>query len=70
VPGELTVRAWRDVSWGGDAHDHFQVVSEIPEATKVNFELDKETGLLRVDRPLCSVAVGEPPPPSLAELRP
>ena len=48
------MHAWHDVPWGEDVHDHFQVVIEIPEGSKIKYELDKPTGLLRVDRLLYS----------------
>ena len=38
-------------------HDHFNVVIEIPRGSKVKYELDKPTGLLRVDRMLYSSVV-------------
>jgi inorganic pyrophosphatase len=49
--------AWHDVPVGGDAPDVFQAVIEIPKGSKVKYELDKDTGLLRVDRMLYSSVV-------------
>lgn len=46
---------WHDLP--NDVHhaqDHFNVVIEIPRGSKVKYELDKPTGLLRVDRVLYS----------------
>lgn len=41
---------WHDVSVGPDAPETFNVLVEIPKGSKVKYELDKETGLLMVDR--------------------
>ncbi len=40
-----------------DASDFFNVVIEIPRGSKVKYELDKPTGLLRVDRVLYSSVI-------------
>jgi len=48
------MHAWHDVSWGTNIKDFFHVVIEIPEGSKVKYELDKSTGLLRADRLLYS----------------
>ena len=48
------MHAWHDVPWGTDVRDFFHAVIEIPEGSKVKYELDKETGLLRADRLLYS----------------
>ena len=45
---------WHDVSVGPDAPDEFNVVIEVAKNSKVKYELDKETGLLSVDRILYS----------------
>ncbi len=45
---------WHDVSWGADVRDYFFAIVEIPEGSKVKYELDKATGLLRADRVLYS----------------
>jgi inorganic pyrophosphatase len=42
------------VSWGRDVSDFFYTVIEISEGSKVKYELDKTTGLLRADRVLYS----------------
>ena len=49
--------AWHDVPIGTEAPDVFQAVIEIPQGSKVKYELDKETGMLRVDRMLYSSVV-------------
>jgi len=48
------VHPWHDVSWGKDVHHYFNAIVEIPEGSKVKYELDKTTGLLRADRVLYS----------------
>ena len=45
---------WHDVPVGEDAPDEFCALVEIPKGSKVKYELDKETGLLKVDRVLYS----------------
>ena len=45
---------WHDVSWGSDPRDCFHAIVEIPEGSKVKYELDKASGLLKVDRLLYS----------------
>lgn len=44
------VHAWHDVSPGPEVPRDFQAVIEIPLGSNVKYELDKSTGLLRVDR--------------------
>ena len=48
---------WHDVPIGSEAPEEFQVIIEIPEGSKVKYELDKETGMLFVDRVLYSSVV-------------
>ena len=48
---------WHDVPTGPDAPELFNVLVEIPKGSKVKYELDKETGLLLVDRVLYSSIV-------------
>ncbi len=48
---------WHQVPIGAQAPKEFQAVIEIPKGSKVKYELDKETGLLRVDRVLYSSVV-------------
>jgi inorganic pyrophosphatase len=48
------MHAWHDVPWGHDVQDFFNAIVEIPEGSKVKYELDKTTGLLRADRVLYS----------------
>jgi inorganic pyrophosphatase len=45
---------WHDVPAGPKAPEVFNVLVEIPKGSKVKYELDKETGLLVVDRVLYS----------------
>jgi len=49
--------AWHDVPVGSDSPDIFNAVIEIPQGCKVKYELDKDTGMLRVDRMLYSSVV-------------
>ncbi len=46
--------AWHDVTPGKEAPRTFTSVIEIPRGSNVKYELDKETGLLRLDRILYS----------------
>jgi inorganic pyrophosphatase len=48
------VNAWHDVELGDDIARGFRCVIEIPKGSKVKYELDKQTGLLWVDRVLHS----------------
>lgn len=48
---------WHDVPIGEDAPEAFNAVVEIPKGSKVKYELDKETGMLLVDRVLYSSVV-------------
>ena len=45
---------WHDVDLGPDAPDTVWSVIEIPKGSKVKYELDKPSGLLKVDRILYS----------------
>lgn len=49
--------AWHDIPLGDEAPEIFNAVIEIPQGSKVKYELDKETGLLRVDRVLYSSVI-------------
>src|SRR2546421_1652275 len=44
------LHAWHDVSPGDDLPRDFQAVIEIPLGSNVKYELDKPSGLLKVDR--------------------
>ena len=46
--------AWHDVTPGEHLPAEFTAVIEIPMGSSVKYELDKETGLLRLDRILYS----------------
>jgi inorganic pyrophosphatase len=52
-----TAHAWHDVPVGPEAPFWFHVVIEIPQGSKVKYELDKDTGLIRVDRVLYSSVI-------------
>ena len=45
---------WHDVSYGVQAPEVVQGIIEIPKNTRAKYELDKESGLLRMDRVLYS----------------
>lgn len=45
---------WHDVSPGAHIETEFMAIIEIPRGSKNKYELDKETGLLRLDRVLHS----------------
>jgi inorganic pyrophosphatase len=45
---------WHDVELGGPIEESFQSIIEIPKGSKIKYELDKVTGMLRVDRVLHS----------------
>ncbi len=48
---------WHDIPIGEGAPKEFTAVVEIPKGSKVKYELDKPSGLLRVDRVLYSSVV-------------
>lgn len=48
------IHAWHDVPVGPDAPNVINAIVEIPAGGKVKYELDKDTGLIRVDRVLYS----------------
>jgi len=48
------MHAWHDVTPGPNLPHEFTAVIEIPMGSSVKYELDKETGLLRLDRILYS----------------
>ncbi|TWT66138.1 inorganic diphosphatase [Allorhodopirellula solitaria] len=50
----ITSHPWHGVSPGANAPDVVNVIVEIPRDGKVKYELDKDSGLLKVDRVLFS----------------
>jgi inorganic pyrophosphatase len=52
--GTKMLHAWHDVTPGDGLPARFTAVVEIPMGSSVKYELDKETGLLRLDRILYS----------------
>lgn len=51
----MSAHPWHDLPNNPDtAHEAFNVVIEIPRGSRVKYELDKPTGLLKVDRVLYS----------------
>ena len=45
---------WHDVAYGDDAPEIVQALIEVPAGSKNKYELDKDSGLLKVDRVLAS----------------
>jgi len=45
---------WHDVELGAEAPDIVPVIVEVPKGSKTKYELDKQSGLIRVDRVLYS----------------
>ncbi len=48
---------WHDISSGRITEQQFEVLVEISKGSKAKYELDKETGLLRLDRILYTSTV-------------
>jgi inorganic pyrophosphatase len=44
--------AWHEIPIGEETPDIFNVVIEVPQGSKVKYELEKDTGLMKVDRVL------------------
>ncbi|TVU18257.1 hypothetical protein EJB05_34346 [Eragrostis curvula] len=53
----IAAHPWHDLEIGPDAPTIFNCVIEIPRGSKVKYELDKKTGLIKVDRVLYSSVV-------------
>ncbi|CAL4953504.1 unnamed protein product [Urochloa decumbens] len=53
----VAAHPWHDLEIGPDAPSVFNVVVEISKGSKVKYELDKKTGLIKVDRVLYSSVV-------------
>jgi inorganic pyrophosphatase len=48
----MSFNPWHEVPIGPDSPDIVQAIIEIPKGSKAKYELDKETGMLRLDRAL------------------
>ena len=48
------IHAWHDISPGAHIPEEFNAVIEIPFGSSVKYELDKESGLIKLDRVLYS----------------
>jgi inorganic pyrophosphatase len=48
---------WHDVPIGDEAPEEFTALIEIPNGSRIKYELDKETGQLKVDRILYSAVI-------------
>jgi len=44
------MNAWHDVALGEETPEFFRAVIEIPIGSRVKYELDKPTGLLKVEK--------------------
>ncbi|KAJ7565295.1 hypothetical protein O6H91_02G055700 [Diphasiastrum complanatum] len=53
----VAAHPWHDLEIGPDAPAIFNCVVEIPKGSKVKYELDKKSGLIKVDRVLYSSVV-------------
>ena len=51
---------WHDISPKEITKDSFTAVIEIPKGSKVKYELDKATGLLRIDSLSCKLRFYSP----------
>ena len=54
TPREIMIHPWHDVTPGEHLPLEFNALIEIPMGSSVKYELDKRTGLLRLDRVLYS----------------
>jgi hypothetical protein len=54
IPSDLAGNPWHKVDPGDDVPGRFNVVIEIPTGSSNKYELDKKTGMLRLDRVLYS----------------
>ncbi len=45
---------WHDVDYGKDAPEEVNVIIEVPKNSTLKYELDKDTGLIKLDRVLYS----------------
>lgn len=46
----MSTNLWRDISLGKNAPDEINVIIEIPKGSHNKYEIDKETGLIQLDR--------------------
>ncbi|KPL91405.1 inorganic pyrophosphatase [Herpetosiphon geysericola] len=51
---DFPVNIWHDVPFGDDAPEIINVVIEIPRGSRNKYEIDKDTGLVKLDRVLSS----------------
>ncbi len=50
----MNFNPWHNVSYGKSSPDFVNAIIEIPEGSKAKYELDKESGLIKLDRVLFS----------------
>jgi inorganic pyrophosphatase len=53
------IHSWHDVTPGDKLPQEFDSVIEIPYGASVKYELDKTSGLIRLDRVLYSAVLGD-----------
>ncbi|MFT6197875.1 MAG: inorganic pyrophosphatase [Nonlabens sp.] len=51
---KMTKHPWHDVSYGANAPGHVTGIIEIPKNTRAKYELDKDSGMLILDRVIYS----------------
>src|SRR5260221_10525112 len=54
VPKQVMIHPWHDVTPGENLPGEFNAIIEIPMGSSVKYELDKRTGLIKMDRVLYS----------------
>jgi inorganic pyrophosphatase len=54
VPGGIQMHPWHDLSPGEHVPHEFQAIIEIPLGSSVKYELDKASGIIKMDRVLYS----------------
>src|SRR5258708_8776905 len=53
-PKQVMIHPWHDVTPGENLPGEFNAIIEIPMGSSVKYELDKRTGLIKMDRVLYS----------------
>src|SRR5208282_4762600 len=54
IPGGIQMHPWHDLSPGEHVPHEFQAIIEIPLGSSVKYELDKASGIIKMDRVLYS----------------
>lgn len=50
----MSFNSWHDVSYGNESPEFVNAIIEIPKGSKAKYELDKDSGLIKLDRVLFS----------------